>query len=178
MATHSSVLAWRIPGTGCRVGCHLWGRTESDATEVMQQQQQQRGERMSGRLIPTMKGIWEKQSQIKSRVKWAWSRGRGSVGDWRKEVETRREAEEVRNLCMPNYINIQLMPTIVESPEYHLYFSLYKIYDTWKKTSVFDIVKYNSQIIYFAYTARKRGLLSWNSKLPSVLNAADPSGNL
>ena len=47
-----------------------------------------------------------------------------------------------------------------------------------KKTSVFDIVKYNSQIIYFAYTARKRGLLSWNSKLPSVLNAADPSGNL
>ena len=31
MATHSSVLAWRIPGTG---GCHLWGHTESDTTEV------------------------------------------------------------------------------------------------------------------------------------------------
>ena len=30
MATHSSILAWRIPGTGCR----LWGRTESDTTEV------------------------------------------------------------------------------------------------------------------------------------------------
>ena len=30
MATHSSVLAWRIPGTGSLVGCHLWGRTESD----------------------------------------------------------------------------------------------------------------------------------------------------
>lgn len=45
-------------------------------------------------------------------------------------METRGEAEEVRNLCMPNYINIQLMPTIVESPEYHLYFSLLKIYDT------------------------------------------------
>ena len=30
MATHSSVLAWRIPGTG-----HLWGRTESDTTEVL-----------------------------------------------------------------------------------------------------------------------------------------------
>ena len=30
MATHSSVLAWRIPGTGC----HLWGRTESDTTEA------------------------------------------------------------------------------------------------------------------------------------------------
>ena len=27
MATHSSVLAWRIPGTGELVGCCLWGRT-------------------------------------------------------------------------------------------------------------------------------------------------------
>ena len=34
MATHSSVLAWRIPGTGGLVGCRLWGRTESDMTEV------------------------------------------------------------------------------------------------------------------------------------------------
>ena len=34
MATHSSVLAWRIPGTGSLVGCHLWGHTESDRTEV------------------------------------------------------------------------------------------------------------------------------------------------
>ena len=33
-ATHSSVLAWRIPGTGSLVGCHLWGRIESDMTEV------------------------------------------------------------------------------------------------------------------------------------------------
>ena len=32
MATHSSVLAWRIPGTGEPGG--LWGRTESDTTEV------------------------------------------------------------------------------------------------------------------------------------------------
>ena len=40
MATHSSVLAWRIPGTGSLVGCRLWGRTESDTTEVTQQQQQ------------------------------------------------------------------------------------------------------------------------------------------
>ena len=29
MATHSSVLAWRIPETGSLVGCRLWGRTES-----------------------------------------------------------------------------------------------------------------------------------------------------
>ena len=41
MATHSSVLAWRIPGTGSLVGCRLWGRTESDMTEAAQQQQQQ-----------------------------------------------------------------------------------------------------------------------------------------
>ena len=34
MATHSSVLAWRISGTGSLVGCHLWGCTELDTTEV------------------------------------------------------------------------------------------------------------------------------------------------
>ena len=39
MATHSSVLAWRIPGTGSLVGCRLWGHTESDTTEATQQQQ-------------------------------------------------------------------------------------------------------------------------------------------
>ena len=38
MATHSSVLAWRIPGTGEYGGCCLWGRTESDTTDVTQQQ--------------------------------------------------------------------------------------------------------------------------------------------
>ena len=38
MATRSSVLAWRIPGTvepdGLPSSCSLWGRTESDMTEV------------------------------------------------------------------------------------------------------------------------------------------------
>ena len=34
MATHSSVLAWKIPGIGQTGGCHLWGRTESDTTEA------------------------------------------------------------------------------------------------------------------------------------------------
>ena len=33
-ATHSSVLAWRIPGTGSLVSCRLWGRTELVTTEV------------------------------------------------------------------------------------------------------------------------------------------------
>ena len=34
MATHSSVLAWRIPGMAEPVGCCLWGHTELDTTEV------------------------------------------------------------------------------------------------------------------------------------------------
>ena len=34
MATHSSVLALRIPGMGSLVGCHLWGHTESDMNEA------------------------------------------------------------------------------------------------------------------------------------------------
>ena len=34
MATRSSILAWRIPGTGDLVGCRLWGCTESDTTET------------------------------------------------------------------------------------------------------------------------------------------------
>jgi len=34
MATHSSVLAWRIPGMGepGGLGCRLWDRTELDTT--------------------------------------------------------------------------------------------------------------------------------------------------
>ena len=35
MATHSTVLAWRIPGMGSLVGCRLWVHTESDTTEVI-----------------------------------------------------------------------------------------------------------------------------------------------
>ena len=35
MATHSSVLAWRIPGKGGGLlGCRLWGCPKSDMTEV------------------------------------------------------------------------------------------------------------------------------------------------
>ena len=41
MATHSSVIAWRIPGMGSVVGCRLWGHTELDMTEATWQQQQQ-----------------------------------------------------------------------------------------------------------------------------------------
>ena len=34
MATHSSILAWRIPGTGEPGGLPSMGHTESDTTEV------------------------------------------------------------------------------------------------------------------------------------------------
>ena len=34
LATHSSVLAWRIQGRGSLVGCRLWGHTELDTTEM------------------------------------------------------------------------------------------------------------------------------------------------
>ena len=34
MATHSSILAGESQGQGSLVGCRLWGRTESDMTEV------------------------------------------------------------------------------------------------------------------------------------------------
>ena len=33
MATHSSILAWRIPGTRNLVGYNPWGCTKSDVTE-------------------------------------------------------------------------------------------------------------------------------------------------
>ena len=33
MATHSSILAWRIPGQSSLMGYSSWGRKESDTTE-------------------------------------------------------------------------------------------------------------------------------------------------
>ena len=42
MAAHSSVLAWKTPTDGGAWRAYrLWGRTESDTTEVTWQQQQQ-----------------------------------------------------------------------------------------------------------------------------------------
>ena len=35
MATHSSILAGRIPGTEEPVGCRLWGHTKSDTMDAM-----------------------------------------------------------------------------------------------------------------------------------------------
>ena len=35
MATHSSILAWRIPWTGSLAGYSAWGHKESDMTEQL-----------------------------------------------------------------------------------------------------------------------------------------------
>ena len=59
MATHSSVLAWRVPGSGEPTGCRLWDRTQSDTTEETQQQQQQQQQQQN-----TVKGAPAKQRQI------------------------------------------------------------------------------------------------------------------
>ena len=54
MATHSSILAWRIPGTEDPVGCLLWGRTESDTTDATQQQQQQQQHMTLNLVLPLL----------------------------------------------------------------------------------------------------------------------------
>ena len=40
VATHSSILPGESQGQRSLVGCRLWGHTESDTTEAMQQEQQ------------------------------------------------------------------------------------------------------------------------------------------
>ena len=50
MAAHSSVLAWRIPGTGEPGGLRPWGHTESDKADLTQQQQQQLCNKQGGSL--------------------------------------------------------------------------------------------------------------------------------
>ena len=42
MAPTPVFLPGESQGQGSLVGCHLWGRTESDTTEVTQQQQQRK----------------------------------------------------------------------------------------------------------------------------------------
>ena len=60
MATHSSVLAWRIPGTGSLVGRRLWGRTESDTTEVTQKQQHfASGASLVAQRVKNLPAMWE-----------------------------------------------------------------------------------------------------------------------
>ena len=65
MATHSSVLAWRIPGMGEPGGCRLRGHTESDTTEVTQRQQQQQQPQLSPVLLDN--------HNVKTCLKITWS---------------------------------------------------------------------------------------------------------
>ena len=55
MAAHFSVLAWTIPGRGNLVGCHLWGRTESDTTVSS-------SSRFLGQYITYLQQEWEQKS--------------------------------------------------------------------------------------------------------------------
>ena len=70
MATDSSVLAWRIPGTGSLVGCRLWGCTESDTTEAMQQQQQQQRQ---GRYPQLCLSSSDASSALRDDFKYIWN---------------------------------------------------------------------------------------------------------
>ena len=65
MAPHSSVLAWRIPGTGSLVGCRPWGCTESDVTEATEQQQQQAliWASLVARMVKNLPAVQETQVQ-------------------------------------------------------------------------------------------------------------------
>ena len=57
MAPHSSMLAWRIPGTGEPGGLPSMGRTESDTTEATQQQQQQ--QHSCAKLLQSRLNLWD-----------------------------------------------------------------------------------------------------------------------
>ena len=41
MATHSSILAWRIPWIESMVGCSPWGHKESDMTEYIHSEKEE-----------------------------------------------------------------------------------------------------------------------------------------
>ena len=55
-------------GRGSLVGCHLWGRTESDTTEATQQQQQQQHIYMEFRKMVTMTLYVRHQKRHRCRV--------------------------------------------------------------------------------------------------------------
>ena len=67
MATHSSVLAWRVPGTGRGlVGCYLWGHTESDTTDVTQHS---KIEEIPARCRDKMVGLLKLQCEPRFRLR-------------------------------------------------------------------------------------------------------------
>ena len=80
MATHSSALAWRIPGEGSLVGCRLRGHIESDTTEVTQQQQQHcfTSTQCSNCLfyMPPLRLCWKRRHLLheKETQSWWWTK--------------------------------------------------------------------------------------------------------
>ena len=78
MATHASVLAWRISGTGSLVGCRLSGHTESDTTEATWQQQ---GKGSSLSIFISL-ALWRGLAHCKVSTK-----GSFEPGSWREGSE-------------------------------------------------------------------------------------------
>ena len=92
MATHSSVLAWRIPGTGSLMGCRLWGLTESDMTEVTQQQQQQQATVEENKALKE----WKRSEKWKTQVR---MEGEGEEQEERGERAVAAKADDTGTLC-------------------------------------------------------------------------------
>ena len=76
MATHFSVLAWRVPGTGEPGGCRLWDHTESDTTEVTLQQQQYSSTTGLLRYLGPLARCMAQSSDVRVKLLPSW-RGRG-----------------------------------------------------------------------------------------------------
>jgi len=97
MATHSSVLAWRIPGTGSLVGCCLWGRIESDTTEATQQQQQHGSN-------TTRQGSWHLRAKVlgkgkKNKQTCEWIGELQIVTSPRKDVRQMMAFDKICGVC-------------------------------------------------------------------------------
>ena len=79
-------------GRGSLVGCHLWGRTESDTTEATQQQQQQQHIYMEFRKM-VMIILYARQQKRHRCIEWTFrlcGRGRGwdDLGEWNSNMYT------------------------------------------------------------------------------------------
>ena len=94
MATHSSVLAWRIPGRGSLVGCCLWGCKELDTTEqlhlVAQMEKnlpamQETWVQSLGQDDPLEKGMATYSSILARRISWTEKPG-GLQSEWSQRV--------------------------------------------------------------------------------------------
>ena len=70
MATHYSILAWRIPGTEEPGGLRLWGCTELDTTDATQQKHQQ--------LAPWKKSYDQPRQQSKKQRHYFANKGASS----------------------------------------------------------------------------------------------------